>query len=152
MISVNWFKKPSLWIHYDLETLISSLLVTWLVIHLWSKVVCLFYFVLYWWDPPNWDASDRVLGLFGKLSQRRGTLAWFHGVWTCSAKVLEYWMISTLKIKLNHSSKFRRNWNLPLLLLERSWWGGFNGIYVLRFGFIMLEILILKWFSAAKFK
>jgi len=41
----------------------------------------------------NWDASDHVLGLFGKLwRRRRGALAWFHGVWTCSssAKVLEY--------------------------------------------------------------
>jgi hypothetical protein len=30
------------------------------------------------------------LGLFGKLSRRRGALAWFHGVWTCDAKVVEY--------------------------------------------------------------
>jgi hypothetical protein len=38
----------------------------------------------------NRDASDNVLHLFGKLSRRRGTSAWFHGVWTCNAKVLEY--------------------------------------------------------------
>ncbi len=70
--------------------------------------VCLFVlfcFVLYLWDPPNQDASDGVLGLFRKLlrrrRRRRGALAWFHGVWTCSARVLEYWMISSLKIKLN---------------------------------------------------
>jgi hypothetical protein len=31
-----------------------------------------------------------VLGLSGKLSSRRGALAWFHDVWTCIAKVLEY--------------------------------------------------------------
>jgi hypothetical protein len=30
-----------------------------------------------------------ALGLFGKLS-RRGASAWFHYVWTCGAKVLEY--------------------------------------------------------------
>jgi hypothetical protein len=30
--------------------------------------LCLFCFVLYRWDPPNWDASDCVLGLFVKLS------------------------------------------------------------------------------------
>jgi len=29
-------------------------------------------FVLYLWDPPNQDASDHILGLFGKLSRRRG--------------------------------------------------------------------------------
>jgi hypothetical protein len=27
------------------------------------------------------DASDRVLGVFGKLSMRRGAWAWFHDVW-----------------------------------------------------------------------
>ncbi len=46
-------------------------------------------FCLYLLDPLNWDASDRVLGLFGKLSRRRGAWAWFHDVWTCGAKVLE---------------------------------------------------------------
>ncbi len=35
-------------------------------------------------------ASDHVLGVFGKLSMRRGARAWFHDVWTCGAKVLEY--------------------------------------------------------------
>jgi hypothetical protein len=34
--------------------------------------------------------SDHVLGVFGKLSMRRGPWAWFHGVGICSAKVLEY--------------------------------------------------------------
>jgi hypothetical protein len=38
----------------------------------------------------NHDASGRVLGVFGKLSTRRGAWAWFHDVWTCGAKVLEY--------------------------------------------------------------
>jgi hypothetical protein len=85
-----------------------------------------------------------------KLLRRRGASAWFHGVWTRDAKVLEYWMISSLKIKLNHSWKFQRNWNVPLVLLERSWWAGFNGIYLVRFGFGMLKILILKWFLLLK--
>jgi hypothetical protein len=106
----------------------------------------LFCFVLYQWDPPNWDASDYVLGLFGKLSRRRGAWAWFHGVWTCNVEVLEYWMIFSLKTKLS----CRRNWNVPLMLLERSWWAGFNGIYLIRFGFKMWEILIFKWFLLLK--
>jgi hypothetical protein len=37
------------------------------------------------------------------------------------AKVLEYWMIFL-------HWKFWRNWNLPLVLLETSWWAGLNGI------------------------
>jgi hypothetical protein len=61
------------------------------------------------------------------------------------AKVLEYWMISSLKIKLNCTWKFQRTWNVPLVLLERSLWAGFNGIYLVRFGFRMWEILILKY-------
>jgi hypothetical protein len=41
-------------------------------------------------DPLNQDASECVLGVFGKLSIRRGAWAWIHDVWTCGAKVLEY--------------------------------------------------------------
>jgi hypothetical protein len=103
-------------------------------------------FCLYLWDPLNQDASDRVLDLFGKLSKRRGA----YGVWTCGIEVLEYWMSSSLKIKLNHSWKFWRNWNVPLVLLERSWWAGSNGIYLVRFGFRMWEILIFNWFLPVK--
>jgi hypothetical protein len=115
------------------------------------KEGCLFVlFCLHLWDPVNWDALDRVLGLFGKLSRRRGASAWFHGIWTCGAKVLEYWIIHSLKIKLNHSWKFWRNWNVPLVLLERSCWARFNGIYLVRFGFRMWEILIFKWYLSLK--
>jgi hypothetical protein len=57
---------------------------------------------------------------------------------------------SWLKIKLNYSWKFQRNWNVHLVLLERSWWTGFNGIYLVRFGFRMWEILIFKWFLLLK--
>jgi hypothetical protein len=33
---------------------------------------------------------------------------------------------------------------VPLVLLERSWWARFNGIYLVRFGFKMWQILIFK--------
>ncbi len=39
---------------------------------------------------------------------------------------------------------------MPLVLLERSWWARFNGIYLVRFGFRMWEILIFKWFLLLK--
>jgi hypothetical protein len=42
--------------------------------------------------------------------------------------------------------QFRRNWNVHLVLLETSWWAGFNEIYLVRFEFRMWEILIFKWF------
>jgi hypothetical protein len=35
-------------------------------------------------------ASDRILGVFGKLLKRRGAWAWFYGVWICDAKVFEH--------------------------------------------------------------
>jgi hypothetical protein len=38
----------------------------------------------------NWDVSDCVLGVFGKLWTRRDAWTWFHDVWTCGAKVLKY--------------------------------------------------------------
>ncbi len=129
-------------------------------------------FCLYLWDPLNRDASDCVLGLFGKLLRRRGVYwlgfirlellqivflvslesSWGGGgciglvsyVWNCGVKVVEYWMISSLKIKLNHSWNFRRNWNVTLVLLERSWWAGFNGIYLIRFGFRMVGDIDFK--------
>jgi hypothetical protein len=81
---------------------------------------------------------------------RTGAWAWFHDVWTWGAKVLEYWIIFSLKIKLNRSWKFQRNWNVPLVLLGRSWWAGLNGIYLVRYGFRMWEILIFKWFLPMK--
>jgi hypothetical protein len=71
-------------------------------------------------------------GCSRSCSWRRGAWAWFHNILTCCAKVLKYWMISSLKIKLNRSWKFQRNWNVGLVLLERSWWAGFNGIYLVK--------------------
>jgi hypothetical protein len=64
-----------------------------------SLTIC---FLLWQWDPPNQGAWYCVHGIFGKLLTRRGALVWFHDVWTCGVKVLEYWMIILLKIILNH--------------------------------------------------
>jgi hypothetical protein len=46
-------------------------------------------------------------------------------------------------MKLNCSWKFWMNWNVPLVLLG---WAIFNGIYLVRFGFKMWEIMIFEWF------
>jgi hypothetical protein len=51
-----------------------------------------------------------------------------------------------LDVRCKSSWIFWRNWNVPLVLLERSWWEGFNGIYLVRFGFKMWDISIFKWF------
>ncbi len=107
-------------------------------------------FCLYQWDPWNQDASNHILDLFGNLLRRRGALAWFHGVWTCGGEVFDYWMIFSLKFKLNHRWEFWRNLNVPLVFLERSWWARLNRIYLVRFGFKMWEILIFKWFLSLK--
>jgi hypothetical protein len=112
-------------------------------IYLWRKVVC---FVVMRSTQPNRDASDHVLGVFGKLLTRRGAWAWFHK----GAEVLEYWMMFSMRIKLNGSWNFQRNCNVPLVSLERSWWAGFNGIYLVRSRFRMWEILIFKWLLSLK--
>ncbi len=108
------------------------------------------FFLLYLCDPLDENASDSLLGVFGKLSMRRGAWAWSDDVSTSGAKVLQYWMMSSLKLKSNRSWKFRRKWNVLLVLSDRSWWAGFNGIYLVRFGIRIWEILILKWFLLLK--
>jgi hypothetical protein len=118
-------------------------------IYPWRKVVWLFCLFVPIRSTELGGFRSHSWSLWKAL---KGASAWFHGVWTCSAKVLEYWMISSLKIKLNHSWKFQGNWNVPLMLLERSWWAGFNGIYLVRFGFRMWEILNFKWFLLLKFQ
>ncbi len=72
--------------------------------------------------------------------------------WRLDLRCKSSWILNefSLKIKLNRSWKFRRNWNVPLVLLERSWWAGFKGIYLVRFGFRMWEILVLNWFLLLK--
>ncbi len=116
------------------------------MIYLWRKVVCLFCFVCTY--EIHQTGMLQIAFLVALESSQRGGVhgLWFHGVWNCNAKVFEYWMIFSLKIKLNHNWKFPRNWNVPLVLLERSWWAGLNGIHLVRFGFRRREILIFKWF------
>jgi len=110
-------------------------------IYLWRKVVCFVLFCFVCTYEIHWTGTLQIafLGLVGKLLRRTGaSAAWFHGTWTCCTKKFSSieWF-SSLKNKLNHSWNFRRNWNVPLVLLERSWWAGFNGIYLVRFGFRM---------------
>jgi len=100
----------------------------------------------------HWTGMFQIVFLVSLESSWRGRVHMGLVPWRfdLGAKVIEYWMISSLKIKLNRSWKFWRNWNAPLVLLERSWWAGFNGIYLVRFGFRMWEILIFKWFLPLK--
>ncbi len=72
--------------------------------------------------------------------------AWFHDLWTCAAK--SSWILNDFftEKNLDCNWKLRRNWNVPFKLLERSWWAEFNGIYLVRFGVRMWEILIFNWF------
>jgi hypothetical protein len=112
-----------------------------------SLFVC---FVLFCTNEIHWTGMLQISLESSEEEGCRGALAWVHGIWTYHVKVLEYWMIFSLKIKLNCSWKFRRNWNVSWVLLERSWWEGFNGIYLVRFEFRMWEILIFKWFLLLK--
>jgi hypothetical protein len=89
-------------------------------IYLWRKIFCLFCFVLFALMKSTELGCFKLHSWF--LLRRRDASAWFHGVWSCRVEVFEYWMISSLKIKLNYNWKFWRNWNVPLVLLERPWW------------------------------
>jgi len=110
------------------------------------------FFVLFCTYEIHQIGMFQIVFLVSLESSRQGGVhgLCFHDVWTCGAKVLEYLMIFSLKIKLNRSWKFWMNWNVLLVLLETSWSTGFNGIYLIRFGFRMWEILIFKWFLLLK--
>jgi hypothetical protein len=72
--------------------------------------------------------------------------------WHLDLQCKSSWILNDFftEIKSNCSWKFRRNLNVALVLLERSWWAGFNGINLVRFGFRMWETLIFKWFLPLK--
>ncbi len=55
-----------------------------------SFVVSILVFFKVTLENRKYELNLDVLGVFGKLSTSRGAWAWFHGVWTCGAKVLEY--------------------------------------------------------------
>ncbi len=76
-----------------------------------------------------------------------GLVPWRLDLWCKSSWILNDFFTEK---KLNHNWKFQRNWNVPLVLLERSWWAGLHGIHLLRFGLRMWGILILKWFLPLK--
>ncbi len=43
-----------------------------------------------------------------------------------------------------------KNWDVPLVLLERFQWTRFNGVYFVNFGLRMWEISKFKWFVSLK--
>ncbi len=112
-----------------------------MTVYLFMKEGSLDCFVLYCSYEIHWTRMLQIVFLASLQTSWQGGV---HGLGSIAfvPAVLEYWMIFSLKIKLNCSWKFQRNWNVPLVLLERSWWEGFNGIYLVRFGFRMWEILI----------
>jgi hypothetical protein len=62
---------------------------------------------------------------------------WFHGVWTCCAK--SSWILNDFFTE-----------NFGGIGMGLWCWAGFNGIFLVRFGFRMWEILIFKWFLLLK--
>ncbi len=92
-----------------------------ILVYLWKKVVCFILFCRY---EIHQTRMLQIMFLMSLESSQRVEVhgLWFHDVWTSNAKVFEYWMIFSIKIKLNCSWKFWKNWNVPLVLLERSWW------------------------------
>jgi hypothetical protein len=93
------------------------------------------------WSWSLWKALDEE----GCM----GLVPWRLDLWCKSSWI---WNDFFTEKKLNRSWKFQRNWNVPLVLLERSWWAGLNGIYLWRFGLRMWEIVILSDFCRWKFK
>jgi hypothetical protein len=113
-------------------------------------VVCLFCFVCTY--EIHWTGMLQIMFLVSLESTQQGGVHWL-GSMTFGLVMQKFLNIEWFlhwKLNQNHRWKFWRNWNVPLVLLERSWWAGFNGIYLIRFGFRMWEILIFKWFLLLK--
>jgi hypothetical protein len=51
-------------------------------------------------------------------------------------------VVTIESLSFNSSMKI---WDLPLMLLERSWWVGFSGIYFVSSGLRMWNISKFKW-------
>ncbi len=126
-------------------------------IHVSMKEGCLFalfYFVLFVLVRSTESGCFRLCSWCPLKALQK---EWVHGlgfpdVLTCHAKVLEYGMSSSLKMELNCSWKFWRNWNVPLVLSKRSWWAGFNGIYLVHLDSKCEKYWFLKWFSLLKIR
>jgi hypothetical protein len=73
--------------------------------YLSRKVVC---FVLFCSYEIHRTRMLQITSWVSSEGSWRGGVHGVHDIWTCGAKVLEYWMISSLKIKLNRNLKFSR--------------------------------------------
>jgi len=84
-----------------------------------------------------------LVSLESSLS-RRGASAWFHGIWTCGVEA--QWKLNEILVE-NFGGIGMCLWCCWKDLDEQD----FNGIYLVRFGFRMWEIiLIFKWFLLLK--
>jgi hypothetical protein len=86
--NLDWGRGESTHTRQPIETKI--------IVYLWRKVVC--FVVRRSIKPGCFRSCSECLWKALNEEGWRGAWAWFHGVWTCNAKVLEYWMISSLKI------------------------------------------------------
>jgi hypothetical protein len=109
------------------------------------------FFVCSNWYLSNCKALNHILDIFGKLSTSWGALAWFHNIWTYGVNIIEYQMISSLKINLNHNCEFQMNSDLPLVFLERSQWLDLMEFIFVSLGLMMGGILKFKWFLSQNF-
>ncbi len=120
---LNWFMGPGF--HH-------------FAIYLWTKVAC---FVVMRSTKPGY--LRLCSWCLSKALDEEGFIwACFHHIWTCSAKVLEYWMISSLKIVADNFGGIGMClWCCWKDLDEQD----LMELILVRFGFRIWEILILKW-------
>jgi len=107
--------------------------------HLSMKEGSLFCFVLFCSYEMHWTRMLQILFLVSLESSRRGGV---HGLG--SMMMLGLAVRKFLNIEWFLRWKFQRNWNKPLVLLERSWWAGFNGNF---FGKIWIPNVGDIWFQ-----
>jgi len=115
-------------------------------IYLWRKVI---FFVLFCNYEIHQTGMLQIMFLVSLESlNKEGCMGLIP--WCLDLRSKRSWILNDFFTENNGSWKFQKNWNVPLVLLEISWWAQFNGIYLVRFGFRMWEILIFKWFLPLK--
>jgi hypothetical protein len=122
--------------------------------YLWSKVVCLFCFVLFLTmrsaKPGCLESHSWSLWKALKEEGCISMVPWPLDLWCRSFWILKE--VFSLEIKWNPNWTFHRNWEVLWVLFEGYWWLGFNKIYFIRFGLRTWEILSFRWFLSLKFK
>jgi hypothetical protein len=141
----NKFQKTKFWKEKSVENMLTlGPMAHATLVYLWRKEGSLFCFVVMKSTEPGGFRS--CSWCLWKALHEEGCMGLVP--WSLDLQCKSSWILNDFFTEKLNSQNFLRNWNVPLVLLKRFWWA--DGIYLVRFGFKMWEILIFKWFLPLK--